>query len=185
MKPIQFLLYLLLPVVTIHAPVISNSGHYIGEHYGGGIVFYVDDKGQHGLIAATADQNQGITWYNGLTRLAGTPADGLGAGAKNTEAIVSKLLPDDEKGNFAARSCADYSVKQGGITYDDWFLPSKFELNLLYQQKKRVGGFTYGSYWSSTEYKTNSVWIQGFGDGQQRVSNSEAYANAVRAVRAF
>ena len=38
---------------------VSNT-HYISESYGGGIVFYVYDNGQHGLIAATADQSTGI-----------------------------------------------------------------------------------------------------------------------------
>jgi hypothetical protein len=33
----------------------NNPMHYIGESYGGGIVFYVYDNGQHGLIAATVD----------------------------------------------------------------------------------------------------------------------------------
>jgi hypothetical protein len=37
--------------------------HVIGETYGGGKVFYVDDSGQHGLIAALADQNADIQWY--------------------------------------------------------------------------------------------------------------------------
>ncbi len=36
---------------------VSNT-HYIGESYGGGIVFYVYDNGQHGLIASTADQSK-------------------------------------------------------------------------------------------------------------------------------
>ena len=34
--------------------------HFIGESYGGGIVFWVDATGQHGLIAATSDQSTGI-----------------------------------------------------------------------------------------------------------------------------
>ena len=38
---------------------VTNT-HYIGESYGGGIVFYVYDNGQHGLIVATADQSSGI-----------------------------------------------------------------------------------------------------------------------------
>jgi len=163
----------------------NPPAHHIGESYGGGIVFYIYDNGTHGLIAATSDQNMGIPWYNGMTRYAGTEADGLGAGAKNTGIIVSKLLPDDEKGNFAAKVCADYSVKAGGATYTGWYLPSKFELNLLFGQRKLVGGFANTNYWSSTEYKTNSVWIQYFGTGHRHISNSEAYANAVRAIRAF
>ena len=163
----------------------DSIAHTIGERYGGGIIFYVYDHGRHGLIASTADQIAGVPWYNGLTRFTGTDGDGLGKGAENTRIILSKLIPDDEKGFFAAKVCADYSVKTGGVVYADWYLPSKFELNLLYQQKNRVGGFVNGNYWSSTEYKTNSVWIQYFGNGQQRISNSEAYANNVRAIRAF
>jgi tetratricopeptide (TPR) repeat protein len=31
----------------------------IGAHHGGGIIFYIDGTGQHGLIAATADQGTG------------------------------------------------------------------------------------------------------------------------------
>ncbi|AMK75618.1 MULTISPECIES: hypothetical protein [Methylomonas] len=34
--------------------------HYVGERYAGGIIFYVDDDGQHGLIAALVDQSDGI-----------------------------------------------------------------------------------------------------------------------------
>jgi hypothetical protein len=41
--------------------VSNGTTHYIGESYGGGIVFYVYDGGQHGLIAATDDQSTGIT----------------------------------------------------------------------------------------------------------------------------
>ncbi len=162
-----------------------SARHFIGERFGGGIVFYLDEKGQHGLIAASTDQNPGIPWYNGLTRLVGPLLDGLGAGAINTELIIKKLLPDDKNGYFAAKSCTDYTVTVGKTTYADWYLPSKFELDLLYHQKAKVGGFTNSNYWSCNEYQSNSVWTQNFGNGLQHISNSEAYANAVRAVRSF
>lgn len=168
--------------VTIPA---HSAAHFIGERFGGGIVFYVSDNGQHGLIAAATDQNPGIPWYNGHTRLVGPLSDGIGTGASNTRLILNKLLPDDENGNFAARACADYTITLGKTIYNDWFLPSKFELDLLYHQKTKVGGFTNNNYWCSNEYQFNSVWTQNFGNGLQHVSNSEAYANAVRAVRAF
>ena len=45
-----------------------STVHFIGESYGGGIVFSISDNGQHGLIAATADQSTGIQWYNGTNR---------------------------------------------------------------------------------------------------------------------
>ncbi len=35
--------------------------------------------------------------------------------------------------------------------FNDWFLPSKDELDLLFQQKSVVGGFASAHYWSSSE----------------------------------
>src|SRR5436190_11561404 len=40
----------------------ADTVHYIGEKYGGGIVYYVDNTGKHGFIAAIANQSAGITW---------------------------------------------------------------------------------------------------------------------------
>ncbi len=174
---------------TTAAPTWAAAGggspvHSIGESYGGGIVFYVYDNGQHGLIAATADQSTGIQWYNGTYRYTGTTGDGLGAGAMNTAMIVATQMADNQTGNFAAKVCADYSVTVGGVTYGDWYLPSKYELNLLYLQKTVVGGFASGSYWSSSENGNIAAWYQGFGDGSQDYygKNGPGY---VRAVRAF
>lgn len=162
---------------------VSNT-HYIGESYGGGIVFYVYDNGQHGLIAATADQSTGIQWYNnGTYRMTGTTGDGLNAGAMNTAMIVSTQMADNQNGNFAAKVCADYSVTVGGIKYGDWYLPSKYELNLLYLQKSVVGGFADELYWSSSEYNLWEAWCQSLYDGYQWALDklNPYYARAVRA----
>ena len=162
-----------------------STVHFIGESYGGGIVFYVYDNGQHGLIAATADQSTGIQWYNGIVRYTGTTGDGLNAGAMNTALIVATQLADNQTGNFAAKVCADYSVTVGGTTYGDWYLPSKHELNLLYLQKTVVGGFNnMGYYWSSSEFASLFAWYQDFYDGYQGY-NIKDYTFYVRAVRAF
>jgi hypothetical protein len=120
--------------------------HHIGEKYGGGIVFYVYDGGLHGLIAARADQQRTyIQWYNGTDKLTGSRGDGVNAGAMNTALIVAAQINDTPGGNFAAKLCADYSVKGAdGVTYGDWYLPSITELNLLYKQKLVVGGFKNG-----------------------------------------
>jgi hypothetical protein len=161
-----------------------STVHFIGESYGGGRVFYVYDNGQHGLIAATADQSQGIQWYNGTYRYTGTIGDGLNAGAMNTALIVATQMADNQTGNFAAKVCADYSVTVGGITYGDWYLPSKYELNLLYLQKTVVGGFSSIIYWSSSEYSNDTAWYQYFLNGNQFLDNKFG-AGFVRAVRAF
>ena len=162
---------------------VSNT-HYIGENYGGGIVFYVYDNGQHGLISATADQHTGMQWYNGTHRMTGTGGDGLNAGAMNTALIVATQMADNQIGNFAAKVCADYSVTAGGVTYGDWYLPSKYELNLLYLQKDVVGGFTNNNYWCSSEFYETSAYYQWFESGLQGTANKTNLFH-VRAVRSF
>ena len=163
---------------------INTTPLTIGQAYQGGIIFWLDATGQHGLIAATADQNTGIQWYNGTYRYTGTAGDGLYAGAMNTAMIVATQMADNQSGSFAAKVCADYSVTVGGVTYGDWYLPSKYELNLLYLQKIAVGGFASVYYWSSTEYINSYAWIQNFDYGTQ-LTNSKLNTDRVRAVRAF
>ena len=169
-------------------PVGPTGGypiHTIGESYGGGIVFYVYDGGQHGLIASTSDQSTGIRWYGGSYSKTCAQADGVGAGLKNTAIIIANQGPVD--GNtFAARICNEYSVTDSnGVTYGDWYLPSKHELNLLFIQKTVVGGFAEAFYWSSSEFNDLDAWIQNFGNGWQTGSYKSGNEVYVRAIRAF
>ena len=148
----------------------------IGNSYQGGVIFWLDATGQHGLIAATADQSTSIQWYNGTYTVTNAVRDGIGAGKFNTE----RIIVDQGTGAYAAQICANY---QGG-NYGDWYLPSKYELNLLYLQKGLVGGFASAYYWSSTEYNISYAWEQRFDDGSQGYFY-KANTFYVRAVRAF
>jgi hypothetical protein len=154
---------------------VGNT-HYIGESYGGGIVFYVYDNGQHGLIAATADQGTYMQWYNGSYTTTNAVRDQVNAGLFNTERIII----NQGAGSYAAQICANY---QGG-GYGDWYLPSKFELYLLYLQKSVVGGFANDVYWSSTEYDDYDAWFQSFVNGGQSYYSKDSPFH-VRAIRAF
>ena len=153
----------------------TSNAHQIGESYGGGIVFFVYDNGQHGLIAATADQSTGIQWYNGTNITTNAVRDGIGAKG-NTEQIIAI----QGSGNYAAKICASYN----GGGYGDWYLPSKYELNLLYTQRAVVGGFGNNYYWSSSEYSSLNAWMQDFNYSWQNYS-SKYFNYYVRAVRAF
>jgi hypothetical protein len=187
------------PVISIAAATTSSAGSMsaadkskldgiptlsIGQSYQGGIIFWLDDTGQHGLIAATADQSTSIQWYNGTNRYTCTTGDGLYAGAMNTAMIIATQMADNQTGNFAAKVCADYSVTVSGVTYGDWYLPSKYELNLLYAQKTAVGGFASASYWSSTEDGNDYAWGQYF-DGGYQYGSGKNFKYYVRAIRAF
>lgn len=156
--------------------------HTIGEAYGGGIIFYVYDNGQHGLIAATQDQSTAMRWYGGNYTKTWAKADGIGAGKSNTTLLASQGSTDGE--DVAATVCNRYSVTVNGVTYGDWYLPSRHELNLLYLQKNVVGGFVDDVYWSSTESGLNNAWDQDFSTGTM-FEATKHFTNYIRAIRAF
>jgi hypothetical protein len=128
-----------IPAVTKPTPATPTGAYKIGDKGpAGGIVFY--DKGSTSdgwryLEAAPVDTDKSIEWYNGKYTHVQTEAT-VGAGRANTAAIVAS----QGKGNYAAQVCADLVL--GG--YDDWFLPSIDELDLMYKNLKKAGQ---GSFW--------------------------------------
>jgi hypothetical protein len=164
----------------------NNPVHYIGEKYGGGIVFYVYDNGQHGLIAAAVDQSTACPWGAGSGIYTLATSDGVGAGKANT-AIILALQGVGDGSMYAAKVCFRYWVLDGGVRYSDWYLPSKHELNLLFNNRGYVGGFIEtGGYWSSTEATQGEAWAQGFLNGTQIAeAKGESTITHARAIRAF
>ena len=152
-----------------------TTGFTIGESYGGGIIFYIDGTGLHGLISATSDQSTGAEWGCVGTTIGGT-STAIGTGQANTTAILVGCL----ESGIAARIC-DNLILNG---YSDWFLPSKDELNQMYLQQTVVGGFASNYYWSSSESSADYAWPQNFASGSQ-FPYYKTYTHHVRAVRAF
>lgn len=148
----------------------------LGMRHGGGIIFYIDGTGQHGLIADSVDISPTDPWWNGSFVTTGATSNT--DGAANTTAIIRA----QGNGTYAASLCRNY--RGGG--HSDWFLPAKDQLNLLYQQKTLVGGFSNQIYWTSTEYSTGEAWVQDLETGQQHLDNTSDGANVhTRAIRAF
>jgi hypothetical protein len=58
--------------------VVGNPTLTIGQSYQGGIIFWLDATGQHGLIAATADQSASMRWYAGTNTYTMALADLFG-----------------------------------------------------------------------------------------------------------
>jgi len=157
----------------------------IGDSYQGGIIFWLDATGQHGLIATAVDQSTSMRWYAGTYGTTRATGDGLFSGELNTSIIISSQVSiGDDGSDYAAQICNDLQITEGGKIYGDWYLPSKYELNLLYIQKTAVGGFASAYYWSSTEYSNYYAWNQSFVNGSQ-VYNDKYYTYYVRAIRAF
>jgi hypothetical protein len=158
----------------------------VGDFDQGGIVFWVDGTGEHGLVADTADitdfSNQ-IEWSNGINyKVTNASGDGVGSGEMNTMLIIAQQTADNTAGTFAALQCTN--LIRG--SYGDWYLPSKEELNLMYinLHSSGIGSFQDLDYWSSTEFSGTDAWMQDFINGALR---HEVKGNkcSVRAIRTF
>jgi hypothetical protein len=164
--------------------------HYIGENYGGGVVFHVwkdSDGTEHGLVVDTTDLNSGdpVEWSNVQDQLAGASSSWNGSG--NTLAIVNQ----DNHESSAAQLCLD-STRNGQT---DWYLPSMNELSLLWHNMFNVNK-TLSTIGGATELVTNNVfWSSSEGaeyfsfnfDFSIGGSNGDGkdVSYLVRAVRAF
>ncbi|MCL6257946.1 DUF1566 domain-containing protein [Aquiflexum sp. TKW24L] len=107
-------------------------------------------------------------------------ADGIGAGLKNTAIFIANRGSVD--GNyFAATVCNEYAVTVDGVTYGDWYLPSKYELDLLYINRIEIGGFGNSFYWNPTEIDNQNAWRQHFVGMGMAGSREKASTSHVRA----
>ena len=163
-----------------------------GLSYQGGLIFYLDVINGIGMIAAPTDQGTALWGCQG-TYIANASNSNIGAGNQNTNFIISECT----ESGIVAEICANLNLNN----YDDWYLPSKDELNLLYNNLhlNGLGGFTTGSagnisgwYWSSTEGEEdgNAAWVQSFKDGQNGLQVTydigyKTFNNHIRAVRSF
>jgi YHS domain-containing protein len=158
-----------------------------GEAYEGGFIIYLDESGEHGLIAAEIDQSEGIIWNNGPYCIkTNVTAIKLGSGQANTTRIVSIL----GLGNYPAKICDDLVLN--GFT--DWFLPSLEEFDCIWKNlsaseiKYNLKG---QFYWTSSEAIMSEstdycyVWVQNINTSEQRTWSKDNNEPFVRAVRAF
>jgi hypothetical protein len=189
------------------AATVCNIGD-IGP--GGGIVFYDAGKEEYwGRYLEMAPQScEGVRYpwrpagnNNTVYTAQGDQtaaelrllAKGMGMGKVNTRIITFAL----GGGKYAAKYAEDLECNGR----DDWFLPSKDELDTAYNRLAQnrvgskdtpIGGFNKGYYWTSTDYNNQTAWSQYFMDGQQfdRVQTMDGNRTPptpfrVRAIRAF
>ena len=98
----------------------------------------------------------------------------------NNNLMVSKTDLGRTNWIDAKKLCSEF--REGG--FDDWRLPTKDELNQLFLNQDKIGGFVASGYWSSSEYSSASSWLQNFTSVHQGSKNK--YTNYfVRAVRGF
>lgn len=158
----------------------SACGLSIGDTYAGGIIFFLDGSGCHGLVAKATDE-PGIYQWSPSYFETWAFASGIYGGAQNTKKSIARAVAIGS--TCPAASVCD-NLTSGG--YTDWYLPSKDELDMMYVNlhMQGLGGFANNSYWSSTEGDNFNAWRQNFFDGFQGNLNKNG-SLYVRSVRAF
>ncbi len=219
------LLLLLLIIFSFQVFSQESKTYKIGDFAQGGIIFWLDDSGQHGLVCAKKDYPKLLMWDTEFKTVdegfkAKTPdkplisvlGDGPYSGEMNTSIIVAALGFGDGR-PYAATVCNELQVIENEITYGDWYLPSREELNLMYKNRKIIdkiaiehGGSAFkmdgdyramgNFYWSSTEdwdrkdktrTPSHTAWQHNFKKGGQsfQIPARKYMTCSVRAIRAF
>jgi len=95
-------------------------------------------------------------------------------------------MPADAPLTCTFNQAQKYAAKLDALGHQDWHVPTKGELNVLYNNRAAVGGFKEAwaapanCYWSSSPNSVNDGWVQRFSDGLQ----SNTYnASSLRCVR--
>jgi len=160
---------------------------------GGGIIIYHNHAGftvtgadsftAYYLEAAPTNQVTNIKWSNTNVDVTGATGTAIGTGKGNTAAIIAA-----HSGDTASNNAAKAAVAYTGGGKNDWFLPSKDELNEMYKARTHLG-VSSGWFWSSSQFVSSTAWVQDLFNGIQPADSKDidgkGYATSVRAIRAF
>jgi len=148
------------------------------------MVFYdkglISDGWRYLEVVPVEKEFEFIEWGPKKRRIRDTSYS-IGSGKKNTELIVNRFDSLRERCT-AAQVCATLDFDG----FNDWFLPSAEELDLMYKNLKQngLGGFSKQLYWSSTESDMEHAWAQSFNDGLYNF-HYKTSPYRVRAIRMF
>ena len=156
-----------------------------------GVVFYVDDSGEHGWVVAMQDDGL-FTWggYGDDTELKNYSCRSKASDDIDGYANTETILGYDKE--YPAFNAVDF--KNG------WYVPAAGQLKRLYKNLKdvnssleQVGGFIVKpigvTYWSSTEYSDIDAWylstIGGIDYSSDGYNDHKNGFRLVRSVRNF
>jgi len=164
----------------------GNFTEYVlGMQAEGGIIFYLDESGDHGLVAALEDLGE-YEWGCSGEYVDGADDISIGTGFQNTMDIVNQECSTENGGITSALAALTAEING----YSDWYLPSKDELVEMYNtignggSQGNIGDFSSSWYWSSSEYSINLAIFVYFGNGNSYDYDKNG-SNKVRAIRTF
>lgn len=107
----------------------------------------------------------------------------IGTGLNNTNQLISKNLQPYTSGWYVVWD----KIEEFRQSHSDkWFLPSKDELNLIYEARNNLSNLSLNKsagYWSSSEATMSLVWRQLFNDGSQNDLHKNTHSFRSRLCR--
>ena len=97
--------------------------------------------------------------------------------------------PGDAPRTYNWDSGSRYCTDLQAHGHHDWRVPTKGELNVLFQNRDAIGGFNISGsypavwYWSSSQNLGNGAWGQRFNDGDQYIDDDKDNDSSLRCVR--
>ncbi len=96
--------------------------------------------------------------------------------------------PVDAPLTMTFNQAADYATKLDAHGHNDWRVPTKAELNVLFSNRAAIGGFnqtasTLGWYTSANQNCDFDVWGQQFTDGRRGFCLNKFLSSSLRCVR--
>lgn len=211
------LILIFLSLISLQFFSQENKKYQIGDFAHGGIIFWLDETHEHGLVCTKSDIAESTQWDTELEYVGESMyspkrntksvaiKDGIYAGKDNTQSII-KFVGKSEK-PYAAIICDEYSLEIDSIVYDDWYLPSREELNIMYLNRAIInetaiqkGGESLDKkrYWSSTDVdcseqpynkyeKVHQAYGHDFSLGSKKyqLASKKYMPYSVRAIRSF
>jgi hypothetical protein len=154
----------------------SDGSIYAGTDAYGVLYTTPCDLGMTGTHNNCTGTRSTYTWNDGSANWVevGSSSQNSSYGMPNTIALFNKGTSTSPAPYLAARACV--ALGSG------WYLPARYELNLLYLNRATIGGFSTSSYWSSYEWYSEGTYDQSFNTGAMAyvVKNLALYVRCVR-----
>lgn len=156
------------PQTTVASVDFTIRDLHIGDSYQGGTILRLPSGSTPGLVGLSVLSSGG--WAPNTSTLVGA--------ASNTDGLANSTLIANLYITSPAADCLTYSTIDGGVTYDEWYLPALSELMDMISNAaaQSISGFG-GPRWSSTEDSATNAWfVLDSGSGANSISGAKGSA---------